>query len=105
MDYESFIAKRVTTLRQAKGVSARDMSLSIGQNVNYINHVENRKMLPSMQVFFFICEYLNIAPTDFFDESNPHPEEITALIANVKKLDHKALSHVSGLVEALTVWR
>jgi len=41
LDYESFVPERIAKLRQTKGVSARDMSLSIGQNVNYINHIEN----------------------------------------------------------------
>lgn len=31
-----------------KSVSARDMSLSIGQNSEYINHIENRPTLPSI---------------------------------------------------------
>jgi len=44
-------AKRVAKLRQNKGVSARDMSLSLGQSENYINHIENGKAFPSMAVF------------------------------------------------------
>ncbi len=42
------------------------MSLALGQNVNYINLIENGKRLPSMQGFFSICEYMNINPADFF---------------------------------------
>ena len=44
--------------RTQKGVSARDMSLSLGQANNYINNIENKKSLPAMQSFFYICEYL-----------------------------------------------
>lgn len=36
MEIKEF-ADRLFALREAKGVSARDMSLSIGQNENYIN--------------------------------------------------------------------
>ncbi len=42
-----------------KRVSARDMSLSIGQNAGYINTIESGKAFPSMTVFFYICEYLD----------------------------------------------
>lgn len=35
---EKFIKDRIVQLRTQKGVSARDMSLSIGQNKNYINN-------------------------------------------------------------------
>ena len=48
--YEDFFAKRLTELRLQKGVSARDMSLSIGQSASYINRIENKQMLPSMMV-------------------------------------------------------
>ena len=65
MDNEDFIA-RLTQLRLKHGVSARDMSLSLGQNSGYINNIECGKALPSMSVFFYICEYLKITPKDFF---------------------------------------
>jgi len=99
--HDDFFPVRLAQLRQSKGVSARDMSLSIGQNKNYINHVENRKMLPSMQVFFYICEYLGITPKDFFDEGNTEPELISELVTNAKKLDKKALMHISGIITEL----
>ena len=44
---------RLTQLRLNKGVSARDMSLSIGQSPNYINGIESGQSYPSMQNFFY----------------------------------------------------
>ena len=55
-------SKRLVQLRMAKGVSARDMSLSLGQNPGYINSIENNKTFHSMSNFFEICDYLNITP-------------------------------------------
>ena len=101
--YEDCIAGRLSQLRQAKNRSARDMSLSIGQNANYINHIENRKMLPSMQSFFYICEYLNITPQEFFDTGNACPEQMNNLIEDLKKLNMKAFSHIAGIVKELAV--
>ena len=57
-------------LRTAKGVSAREMSLSLGQAAGYINNIENSNNLPSMAMFFEICEYLEISPQEFFDYSD-----------------------------------
>ena len=57
---------RLRSLRNQRGISAREMSLSLGQNVNYINLIENGKRLPSMEGFFFICEYFGLTPVDFF---------------------------------------
>ena len=56
---------RLSNLREQKGVSARDMSISLGQNLGYINNIENGKSLPSMSMFFYICEYLDISEKDF----------------------------------------
>lgn len=52
MTIEEKFAERLAELRIAKGVSARDMSLSIGQSAGYINNIENKKNLPSMAAFF-----------------------------------------------------
>ena len=64
--YEDLLTERLSKLRTAKGVSAREMSLAIGQNESYINRIENGKSLPSMQAFFYICEYLKVTPHEFF---------------------------------------
>ena len=73
-------AERLTDLRIQKGVSARDMSLSIGQNAGYINNIETGKALPSMTSFFYICEYLGITPQEFFDADAEQPKELSKLI-------------------------
>ncbi len=67
--------ERLIQLRLKHGVSARDMSLSLGQNSSYINNIENGKALPSMTVFFYICEYFNISPKEFFSYENPNLEK------------------------------
>ena len=35
--YEDLLAERLSKLRVAKGISAREMSLALGQNESYIN--------------------------------------------------------------------
>ncbi len=37
MEYAQWFARRLSQLRIEKGVSARDMSLSLGQSASYIN--------------------------------------------------------------------
>lgn len=99
--YEDFFSHRLAELRAQKGVSARDMSLSIGQNAGYINYIENGKALPSMAGFFFICEYLNISPSEFFDKNNHNPEELRKLLDNLKKLTPNQLQSISAIVNDL----
>lgn len=65
MDINDF-GNRLAELRTAKNVSAREMSLSLGQSVSYINQIENHLNFPSMTAFFYICEFLEITPKEFF---------------------------------------
>ncbi len=67
---------RLRYLRNKRGVSAREMSLALGQNVNYVNLIENGKRLPSMEGFFFICEYFGLTPVDFFGGEKGEPETL-----------------------------
>lgn len=97
--YEELFYKRLAALRQAKGVSARDMSLSLGQSEGYINGIENRHGFPSMSVFFYICEYLGITPAEFFDERNQCPVELQELVEHLKKLDREQIKSLSALVQ------
>lgn len=99
--YEEVFSLRLSRLRNKRGVSARDMSLSIGQNQNYINNIENGKSLPSMTVFFYICEFLNITPSEFFDLESAQPEALRELVEKLKKLPPEHLEHITAIVDAL----
>ena len=99
--YENEFQTRLAQLREKIGVSARDMSLSIGQNPGYINNIETGKALPSMSGFFYICEYLQLSPKDFFDTDAKNPEKLNELIKDLKKLDDKQLDSIASIVQGL----
>ena len=99
--YEELFYKRLAELRMKKGVSARDMSLSIGQAAGYINSLENKNGFPSMQVFFYICEYLGVTPAEFFDESNSNPAEFREIINDLNALDSENLKSVTAIIKGL----
>ncbi|MBQ8574947.1 MAG: helix-turn-helix transcriptional regulator [Clostridia bacterium] len=90
MDKQNF-SKRLVELRLNKGVSARDMSLSIGKNAGYINEVENCKSFPSINVFFTICEYLGVTPQEFFDTQTKNPVKSKELLDATKTLSDEQL--------------
>lgn len=100
--YEDLFCERLTELRLQKGVSARDMSLSLGQNAGYINNIENKNNLPSMTVFFYICEYLEITPQEFFDFEVHMPNKMNILVENSKKLNKDDFLHISAIVQSLS---
>ncbi|MBC2723813.1 helix-turn-helix transcriptional regulator [Desulfosporosinus sp.] len=99
--YEDLFYQRLTTLRTQKGVSARDMSLSLGQSESYINKIENKKSLPSMTGFFYICEYLNVPPKDFFNDEVSFPTKLNDLINASKKLSDGQLEHLLAIIKDL----
>lgn len=55
-----------------------------------------------MAAFFFICEYINITPRDFFDLDAQEPEELKQIIENLKKLNKKQLDSISSIVSDFT---
>ncbi len=101
MSNEEF-ALRLTKLRIQKGVCARDMSLSIGQNPGYINSIESGKAMPSLTVFFYICDYFELTPKEFFDSESQNPEKINRIIEYLKKMDDKQLESLENIAEQLT---
>ena len=95
------IALRIARLREKKGVSARDMSLSIGQSAGYINNIENGVNFPSMSVFFYICDYLDITPMEFFDVSLKNPTKSKELLDATKNLSNEQLEHLIAIAKGL----
>lgn len=99
--YEDLFAERLASLRSQKKISAREMSLSIGQNGSYINRIENKNAFPSMQAFFYICEYLQISPKDFFDVEIPNPGKLNDVILELRKLNEEQLDTVLAVAKGL----
>ena len=99
--YEDSFIKRLASLREQKGVSAREMSLALGQNESYINRIENGKTFPSLQAFFYICEYLQISPKEFFDGDNLSPIRISQIATELQKLDEIQLDTVLAVIRGL----
>ena len=100
--YEDFFAERLASLRCQMNVSAREMSLGIGQNCSYINRIENGKAFPSMQIFFYICEYLGIEPKEFFDTGTGAPTEAAEIYREIGKLSPEKAEHILQVIKDLT---
>ena len=102
--YEDFVAERINQLRTKKEISAREMSLAIGQNVNYINRIENKLNLPSLQGLFYICEYFNMSPKEFFDGTqSPLPITLRAqeVMQELANLNDEQLSLIIALAKEM----
>ncbi len=97
MDRKEF-GERLNKLRQQKDVTAREMSLSLGRNAGYICEIETNEAMPSMGVFFYICEYLGITPKDFFDVEVEAPVLLADLMKYLRRLNPKQIEHLKQIV-------
>lgn len=100
MDEKDF-ALRLARLREQKGVSARDMSLSLVQNPGYINNIELGKLKPSLSGILFICDYFGLTPSKFFDMGTTSPIRLKGLIEDLNMLNNRQLDTVSALVKEM----
>ena len=94
-------AKRLVYLRMRKGVSAREMSISLGLANNYINGIENGKSMPSMVMFWAICKYLDITPQEFFDFDNKMPSISRELLEEANRMDNETMQILLQLMRKL----
>lgn len=102
VDYIDWFYHRLTELRMARGVSARDMSLSLGQSESYINKIENRRTLPSFTGFLYICDYFQITPEEFFNQRSEAPDKTRELLRELEKLTPEQTVHILQIVKDIT---
>ena len=100
MEQSDFI-RRLVELRMNKGVSAREMSLSIGQAPSYINNIETGVNFPSMTAFFYSCDFLGVTPSEFFDMENTNPIKSRELLEATKGLKNEQLDSLISIAKNL----
>lgn len=99
--YEEQFSKRLAELRVQKGVSARDMSISIGQNPGYIRAIENGTSFPAMSNFFYICEYLNVTPQEFFAFDEEPSNGINALMDQLRQFNDEQIDTLAAFIKTI----
>ena len=99
--HEEFIRNRITQLRLRKGVSEYQMSYDIGHSRGYVYNISSGKVLPPMKEFLAICEYFELTPQQFFDESTQNPELIQKALSGMKQLNEDDLLLLLGFINRL----
>jgi len=54
-----------------------------------------------MKEFFSICEYLEVSPKEFFDESEQNPELIQKALEGMRELDESDLLMLLSIINRL----
>lgn len=58
-------------------------------------------MMPSLTVFFYICDYFEITPGEFFNDETDLSLQMIQLIQDLKIITPEQLSHISAIVKDL----
>lgn len=105
MNNREYIGKRIAEIRQAKGLSIRQLAEASGVNFANIYKVENGKYNVSVDILGKICEalgyHVDIKPN--MDEVIVTKEEIEELREKIRGIEEKTSMTVKGssLVEEL----
>lgn len=97
-----FVRERISSLRTEKRISARELSLRLGQSVGYINHIEIGTSNPSVEMLFYICEELGVTMSEFFEDDNKYPALIHEVVRLAKKCDKKSLESIISVMKNLS---
>ena len=100
--YLEFVRNRIAFLRTAKNISARELSLRLGQSVGYINHIEIGTSNPSIEMLFYICEELGVTMSEFFEEDNKYPLLVNEILQLSKTLNKSSLESVISVMKNLS---
>lgn len=98
---DEFLRERITELRIKKGVSESQMSYDLGHSRSYINNITSGKSLPSMIEFFYICDYFEITPIEFYNIENKNPSLIHVICQKLEKLEEKDLLLILELINRM----
>ena len=102
-DYQMKFRNRLRDLRKIKGVDANAMSEAMGNHDTYISQIETGAKQPSMNAFYYICQYLEVSPKDFFDFDNDYPLKFLELLEDFKALEEEEVAHAVAVIKALRV--
>ncbi len=98
---KEYVRNRITALRLKADISEYQMSLELGQNRSYIQSISSGKAMPSMAGFFNICDYFNITPVEFFDDSVKEPALLNEVFSSMKNLSEDDLELIRSIAQRL----
>lgn len=96
---QEWFSNRLAKLRDQRKLSARDLSLSLGQSAGYINKIENKKSMPSMEMFFYVCKFLGVTPEQFFSQEIQQPVLLREAMEELEKMEPEQLEHIIAIAK------
>lgn len=71
----------------------------MGHGRSYIQSISSGRSLPSMSEFLYMCEYLGVTPSEFFDEQTENPALLQKALDEMRSLPDKDILSLLSLIE------
>ncbi len=98
---KSFIKERYARIRLAHNISARRLSMELGQSSEYINQIETGKSMPSVEGLINFCDYFGMSASEFFDDRIAFPVEYKAIADELNKMDAMEIGLMLDLLKLI----
>mgnify|MGYP002624405125 CR=1 FL=1 len=99
MNLKEIFINNLKYYRKQKGMTQNELTLALNKSYNYINSVEQGKILPSFEVIEQICEALEIRPTQLFgDDSSPQNVMLFSKDSYVEEVTEKLLTRLKPFI-------
>lgn len=84
--YGNYVRNRIAQIRIARGLSERELSIMLDKSFTYIHDINSKRSLPSMRMFFKICDCLEVSPDVFFNDEIKYPTETQEVVKELERL-------------------
>lgn len=98
---KTLIRERYAAVRLAHKISARKLSLELGQSTEYINQIESGKCMPSVEGLMNFCNYFGISVGELFTENWQFPVQYANIIKELNKMDVMAINQIYELLKLI----
>ena len=102
---ETFIQERIRQLVADSGKSEKLVSRELGRSAGYIQSLTSGKSVPSLLMFFQVCEYFDIEPRDFFDPHISYPLPIQRILSYIYQMTEEDLAVLEPIAQRLCIRR
>ncbi len=98
---KNYIKDRYAKIRLAHNISARKLSMELGQSTEYINQIENGRCLPSVEGLLNFCDYFHISVGEFFEERFQYPVQYSKIIEELNRMDEQTVGKIYELLKLI----
>ena len=86
-DTTTIIANNVKQLRDLKGLSQKEVSMSVGMPQGQYSRIENGKVMPTIPTLEKIAEVFEVSTIEFFKTNNEEDTVNMPLLEKIKIID------------------